>query len=100
MDMIIIFWQNNEPEPLVVSASMSRGGLLVTEWTISDTVGGNKDMIFFKTLAMACTLLQSELDSYIVADFFIIECFDFVDTRISVSIELMHVFFQVTELLC
>lgn len=76
---VIIFFRDDETESLVMGTTMALDSFLMTEGSICDASGSDKDMILLGTLSMRSGLVETEFNADIVAKFLIVKCFDAVN---------------------
>jgi hypothetical protein len=76
---VIIVFGDDEAESLVMGTAVALDCFLMTEGSICDASGSDKDMILLGTLSMRSGLVETEFNADIVTKFFIVKCFDAVN---------------------
>ena len=72
--MNILVW-HDKAKSLVMGTTVTLNSFLVTEGSVCDASGGDKDMILLSTLPMRSGLVETEFNADIVAEFFIVKGF-------------------------
>ena len=72
--MNILVW-HDKAKSLVMGATVTLNSFLVTEGSVCDAGGGDKDMILLSTLPMRSGLVETEFNADIVAEFLIVKGF-------------------------